>query len=74
MTAKYIQEIEYLIIKLNTKNEDTKNEIKVTKINPPVLAGFARKVLYVFFFETTAWFSHHLPSCPDRIPRNLLPW
>ena len=29
---------------------------------------------YVFFFETTAWFSHHLPSCPDRIPRNLLPW
>ena len=24
-----------------------KNKIKVTKINPPVLAGFARKVLYV---------------------------
>ena len=22
------------------------NEIKVTKINPPVFAGFARKVLY----------------------------
>ena len=24
------------------------NEIKVTKIYPPVLAGFARKVLYLF--------------------------
>ena len=40
MTGKYVQGIKYLLIKL-----DIKNEIKVTKIDPPVLIGFARKVL-----------------------------
>ena len=72
--AKYVQGIKYPLIRLDTKNKDKEINFKVTKINPPVLAGFARKALYHSgndSFGCTSFFTMH-PNITNKGQLSIL--